>query len=110
MGIKCISGITKVYKKAKADCLWPTYYPDNEEVPNPDYDGLPKCGGNITVSVAAVDKPDYHSDHYAALDVEITCDRCKAGSFEGHLALRRDPGAMLAKYVEQAVQLAQLGR
>jgi hypothetical protein len=68
----CRSRILKDYKSRKADCVWPRYLAEH-----PEKGPLSECGGEITVVVKAVDEPDYHSDHYADLKIELTCSRCK---------------------------------
>jgi hypothetical protein len=102
--IRCRSKIYKEYKTRKADCVWPN-------CANPliggkplDVDSLPVCGGNITLTIKAVDEPDYHSGHYAVLQVTATCSRCRAGYFPGMRDLMHDhsAGPLLVRAVEFA--------
>jgi len=83
MSLICQSHIVRAFKKAKADCEWPECYSGNEVAINPRVARLPVCGGEVTIKIRSVDEPDYHSDHYAAMEIDIQCSRCKNPWFPG---------------------------
>ena len=42
-----------------------------------DFSRLGICDGEIFAKISCHDEPDYNSDHYAELDVEFKCSKCK---------------------------------
>lgn len=69
--IKCQSRITKTYKKAKADCMWP------ESVYGPVPEALlyPECGGDVKLSLYLSQGCCCHES--SELEIMSECSRCK---------------------------------
>lgn len=100
--IRCQSKIVKEFKTRKPQSCYPKVMgPNNSLVDNPDGIGKETCGGEVTITVKAVDEPDYVSDHYAVLEVEVTCERCGWPYFDGMHDLRTNAEKMLSAIAMQ---------
>jgi hypothetical protein len=62
---------------------------------------LELCDGNITASIQAVDEPDYHSGHYAMLEIIYRCDKCNSQ----HFPELPDSGDALSEFMTKAIAL-----
>lgn len=111
MTLKCQSRIVKTFKTKKAECRWPEIpggLQDNFKlIPNPDAADLPVCGGDVTITVDAIDEPDWGGT-YAKLDVKATCSRCRQPYFPG---VHKMVGALsLSDFVTELVTEALVAR
>jgi hypothetical protein len=89
--IRCQSRIKMEYKTVKADCFWPHY--QGAEL-------LPRCGGEVKITVELKYEPDYRGGAYAVFDIQFSCSRCKFPYFIGMESLKIDPEGELAKAAE----------
>jgi len=82
--MKCKAHIIKEFKSTKHDSMWPmTQYGVN------DVGSLPVCGGNVIVSVRAVNEPDW-GGMLARLEIKSTCSKCKWPYFDGRIGLEHE--------------------
>ena len=80
----CQARIIKEYKTKKADCMWPesSYGPT-------DVGTLPICGGNVVVTLQAIQEPDWGGS-YPKINIEAICTKCKCPWWPGRIAWEKE--------------------
>lgn len=106
MKLICQSRISREFKKAKADSVWPEYYPSGHPEANPNAEGLPICGGTVSVAVSVSAGCSCCSTN--ELELELTCSRCKmpwVGSDVSKFSY--EPNAIAAELIAEALAARQ---
>jgi hypothetical protein len=103
--MKCQARINRIYKTRKAAVVWP----ETVFGPNADIEDYPEvCGGDVTVTIRAVDEPDWGSS-YARLTLDAVCTRCDYPWWPGRIALEGRVDADRALDITALLEEVKLG-